>query len=164
MQNERQQKPNESLLEEGNNDDEESLVRQVIAENPIADVGVREEWKQQIGWHHKENILASNHNENNNISNRNRKTIKDKKNQLRGTTTGSNKLSKPNLAPYNDADKVINATTIGTVGDWWFVFTIVILLLLSLLLILLLSLPYRRRRRRRRQLRHYFGDLLRNRT
>jgi hypothetical protein len=40
-----------------NVDDEEKLVRQVLAENPIQDVGVRDEWKEHIGWHRKENVV-----------------------------------------------------------------------------------------------------------
>jgi hypothetical protein len=40
-------------------DDGENLVRQVIAENPVAEVGVREEWDHHIGWHRREHILAS---------------------------------------------------------------------------------------------------------
>jgi hypothetical protein len=38
-------------------DDEEILVRQVIAESPLVEVGVRDEWNQKVGWHRKENVL-----------------------------------------------------------------------------------------------------------
>jgi hypothetical protein len=38
-------------------DDEEILVRQVIAESPVVEVGVRDEWNQKVGWHRKENVL-----------------------------------------------------------------------------------------------------------
>jgi hypothetical protein len=37
--------------------DEEALVREVIAENPEEERGVRDEWAQQVGWHRKENIF-----------------------------------------------------------------------------------------------------------
>lgn len=37
-------------------DDEERLVREVIAENPVEDVGVREEWVKKVGWHRKEGV------------------------------------------------------------------------------------------------------------
>lgn len=37
-------------------DDEEKLVREVIAENPVQERGVRSEWDAQVGWHRKENI------------------------------------------------------------------------------------------------------------
>ena len=37
-------------------DDEEALVQQVLAENPVDERGVRDEWVQQVGWHHKEHV------------------------------------------------------------------------------------------------------------
>jgi hypothetical protein len=37
-------------------DDEEKLIREVIEENPVEDVGVREEWTRKEGWHRKEDI------------------------------------------------------------------------------------------------------------
>ena len=46
-----------SLTSKRNDDDEEKLVKQVIEENPVADVGIRDEWVQKIGWHRKENLL-----------------------------------------------------------------------------------------------------------
>ena len=39
-------------------DDGETLVRQVIAENPVEERGVREEWVQQVGWHRKDDVLG----------------------------------------------------------------------------------------------------------
>jgi hypothetical protein len=39
-------------------DDEEELVREVIEENPVEDVGVREEWTRKEGWHRKEDVLG----------------------------------------------------------------------------------------------------------
>lgn len=35
-------------------DFEESLVRQVIKENPPEEQGFRPEWKEHVGWHRKE--------------------------------------------------------------------------------------------------------------
>jgi hypothetical protein len=144
-------------------DDEERLVQQVIAENPVEDVGVRDEWKQQIGWHQKENIYATNS-----------KRINNKKSHLR-----RNELSMPKPAQYNDAAVAIDTTTstihhqqlllqspslrssgkstTGSVGDWWYVSIIIVLPLLALLLMLSLLLPrYHRHCRRccRRELRH----------
>jgi hypothetical protein len=46
----------DSHLEE---DDVDMLVRQVIAENPAAEVGLREEWDHKTGWHRKEDIHSS---------------------------------------------------------------------------------------------------------
>jgi hypothetical protein len=37
--------------------DEEALVREVIAENPEKERGVRDEWAHQVGWHRKEDIF-----------------------------------------------------------------------------------------------------------
>ena len=37
-------------------DDEEQLVRQVLAENPAEERGVRDEWAGQVGWHRKEDV------------------------------------------------------------------------------------------------------------
>lgn len=37
-------------------DDEEALVQQVLAENPVDERGVRDEWVQQVGWHRKEHV------------------------------------------------------------------------------------------------------------
>ena len=37
-------------------DFEESLVRQVIEENPPEEQGVRPEWEQHAGWHRKEYV------------------------------------------------------------------------------------------------------------
>lgn len=53
-------------------DDEENLVRQVLAENPAADVGVRDEWKHRVGWHRQEDTGPSNNN------------LKRRSNNLRG--------------------------------------------------------------------------------
>jgi len=39
-------------------DDEEQLVRQVLAENPVEERGVRDEWQQQVGWHRKEDVSS----------------------------------------------------------------------------------------------------------
>lgn len=39
-------------------DDAEALVKEVLAENPPEDRGVREEWNHQVGWHRKENIYG----------------------------------------------------------------------------------------------------------
>jgi hypothetical protein len=41
-------------------DDAEALVREVLAENPPEDRGVRDEWDHQVGWHRKENIVYNN--------------------------------------------------------------------------------------------------------
>lgn len=41
------------------NDDEEKLVREVIEENPVEDVGVRAEWVQKVGWNRKEDVFGS---------------------------------------------------------------------------------------------------------
>ena len=38
-------------------DDEEQLVRQVIAENPVQERGVRDEWAERVGWHRREDVL-----------------------------------------------------------------------------------------------------------
>jgi hypothetical protein len=32
------------------------LVQEVIADNPVEEKGVRDEWKKQVGWHRKEDI------------------------------------------------------------------------------------------------------------
>ena len=77
-------------VEKKDEDDEESLVRQVIAENPVEDVGVREEWKQQIGWHHKENVWVSPKNPL--IMNR-----KQQPQQLRGNTGKESSIPQPEL-------------------------------------------------------------------
>jgi hypothetical protein len=45
-------------------DDAEALVREVLAENPPEDRGVRDEWDHQVGWHRKENIVSNNNNNN----------------------------------------------------------------------------------------------------
>ena len=37
-------------------DDEEALVQQVLAESPVDERGVRDEWVQQVGWHRKEHV------------------------------------------------------------------------------------------------------------
>jgi hypothetical protein len=39
-------------------DDEERLVREVIAESPVEGVGIRDEWAQKVGWHRKEDVAA----------------------------------------------------------------------------------------------------------
>lgn len=39
-------------------DDTEALIREVLAENPPEERGVREEWSRQVGWHRKENIYG----------------------------------------------------------------------------------------------------------
>jgi len=39
-------------------DDEEALVRQVLAENPVEERGVRDEWEGKVGWHRKEDVLG----------------------------------------------------------------------------------------------------------
>jgi hypothetical protein len=50
--------------EENDKGDEEGggevddIVRQVIAENPIQDVGIRNEWYEHVGWHRKEDIRS----------------------------------------------------------------------------------------------------------
>ena len=36
--------------------DEEELVREVLAENPVEERGVRDEWVDHVGWNRKENI------------------------------------------------------------------------------------------------------------
>mmetsp|Transcript_27769 Transcript_27769/g.50139 ORF Transcript_27769/g.50139 Transcript_27769/m.50139 type:complete len:133 (+) Transcript_27769:53-451(+) len=41
---------------ETQDDFEESLVRAVIEENPPEEQGLREEWKEQAGWHRKEDV------------------------------------------------------------------------------------------------------------
>jgi hypothetical protein len=46
-------------------DDAEALVREVLAENPPEDRGVRDEWNHQVGWHRKENMIVNNNNNNN---------------------------------------------------------------------------------------------------
>ena len=79
-------------VEKKDEDDEESLVRQVIAENPVEDVGVREEWKQQIGWHHKENVWVSPKNPL--IMNRKQQQPQQ---QLRGTTGKASSIPHPEL-------------------------------------------------------------------
>jgi hypothetical protein len=38
------------------NDDGEALVQQILDENPSEEAGVREEWKDHIGWHRQEDI------------------------------------------------------------------------------------------------------------
>ncbi len=38
-------------------DFEESLVQAVLEENPPEERGIREEWKDHVGWHRKENIF-----------------------------------------------------------------------------------------------------------
>jgi hypothetical protein len=38
-------------------DDEERLVREVLAENPVEERGVRDEWKDRVGWHRKEDVM-----------------------------------------------------------------------------------------------------------
>jgi hypothetical protein len=35
-------------------DEEEKLVQEVIAENPVEERGVRNEWIEKVGWHRKE--------------------------------------------------------------------------------------------------------------
>ena len=37
-------------------DDEELLVREVIAENPVEERGVRDEWAGKVGWHDKVDV------------------------------------------------------------------------------------------------------------
>lgn len=49
------EKSKEEILN-GTNDDGEALVQQVLNENPAKDQGVRDEWKDQVGWHRKEDI------------------------------------------------------------------------------------------------------------
>jgi len=39
-------------------DDEEKLVRQVLAENPVEERGVRDEWAGKVGWGRKEDVLG----------------------------------------------------------------------------------------------------------
>jgi len=46
--------------EEKIDDDEEKLVREVIAENPVEEKGERSEWSEHIGWHRKEDIFSPN--------------------------------------------------------------------------------------------------------
>jgi hypothetical protein len=38
--------------------DEEALVQQILNENPSEEVGLREEWKDRVGWHRKEDIRS----------------------------------------------------------------------------------------------------------
>jgi hypothetical protein len=45
-------------------DDEERLVhevlaREVLAENPVEERGVRDEWKDRVGWHYKEDVMPT---------------------------------------------------------------------------------------------------------
>ena len=56
MADERQHQ--EEQLTVDDDDDGETLVRQVIAENPVEERGVREEWVQQVGWHRKDDVLG----------------------------------------------------------------------------------------------------------
>lgn len=37
-------------------DDGARLVQEVMADNPVEEKGVRDEWKKQVGWHRKESI------------------------------------------------------------------------------------------------------------
>ncbi|CAB9515645.1 expressed unknown protein [Seminavis robusta] len=37
-------------------DDGELLVQEVIAENPVEERGIREEWAQHVGWHRTEDV------------------------------------------------------------------------------------------------------------
>lgn len=43
---------------DNNDDDVEKLVQQVLAENPVEDRGVREEWNEHVGWHRKEDVSS----------------------------------------------------------------------------------------------------------
>jgi hypothetical protein len=45
-------------LTTGIDDDGEALVQQVLAENPVQERGERQEWKHQVGWHRKEDIIG----------------------------------------------------------------------------------------------------------
>jgi hypothetical protein len=49
---------NASTMSPERTDDEEELVREVIEENPVEDMGVREEWTRKEGWHRKEDVLG----------------------------------------------------------------------------------------------------------
>jgi hypothetical protein len=49
---------NASTMSPERTDDEEELVREVIVENPVEDVGVREEWTRKEGWHRKDDVLG----------------------------------------------------------------------------------------------------------
>lgn len=49
QQQQQQQKTDED-------DDGEALVREVIAENPVPERGIRDEWEGQVGWHRQEDI------------------------------------------------------------------------------------------------------------
>ena len=152
-QQKQQQKQRSSFQNNGVEDDEESLVRQVIAENPMEDAGVREEWKQQIGWHQKENIFTTTSND----MNTNHKKQKKKNLQL---LRRGNKLSIPNPIQYQkEIDTTLalqqppppssRISTIDVAGHGWYVFMMLTLIILSLLLLLLLLLPHRRRQLRR---------------
>lgn len=56
MHNERSTSHHDQDAEEVVLDDGESLVQQVLAENPPEERGVRDEWNGHVGWHRKENV------------------------------------------------------------------------------------------------------------
>jgi len=41
-------------------DDGEELVQQILKENPPEEIGLREEWKDHVGWHRTEDIHSVN--------------------------------------------------------------------------------------------------------
>ena len=119
-------------------DDGENLVRQVIAENPIADVGVREEWEQQIGWHQKENIFASGKNKRNRLRGKKSFTLTDlAKTEKLLVSTVMNDPMKTFLDVSAIKRPPLSSITDAAGGSWLILTGIILscsLLLLSLLL------------------------------
>jgi hypothetical protein len=85
------------MSEKINDDDAEALVREVLAENPPEERGVRDEWNHQVGWHRKENIIMVDNKNNNNL-----RGARDK----RSTTTKPSLLEEDNPAIRTNAGLV----------------------------------------------------------
>jgi hypothetical protein len=86
------------MSEKINDDDAEALVREVLAENPPEEQGVRDEWNHQVGWHRKENIITVDNN-NNNL-----RGARDK----RSTTTKPSSLEEDNNTAIRTNARLVN--------------------------------------------------------
>mmetsp|Transcript_14402 Transcript_14402/g.30704 ORF Transcript_14402/g.30704 Transcript_14402/m.30704 type:complete len:187 (+) Transcript_14402:116-676(+) len=75
-------------------DFEESLVQAVLEENPPEERGIRDEWKEHVGWHRKENIFLRGGGGGDSVA--------EKKRKMQHEIASDSKIQEPNIIINED--------------------------------------------------------------